>query len=246
MKTILEVEHVYKKLGKNEVLKGVDLTMTDGEIVGLVGENGAGKTTLFSVITGLLTPDKGNVFILGNKVTKDDRKIFDKVGCLIENVTIYPSMTGLDHVKWMCKLCDCPYDDYVKELITKMKLQNKINDKVRTYSLGMKQRLGIIMALVNKPSLVLLDEPTNGLDPTGIYEIREFLLEMCHKNGMSLLVSSHILAEMEKLCDRVLLLQDGIISKELTKEELSHPQELEKEFIESVQNGNGKGTKETN
>ncbi len=237
--TILEVKYVYKKLGKNEVLKGVDFTMNDGEIVGLVGENGAGKTTLFRIITGLLEPDQGNVFINGDKVSKKDRKVFNKIGCLIENATIYPSMTGLDHVKWMCKLCDCPFDDYVKDLIVKLKLQDKMKDKVKTYSLGMKERLGIIMALVNKPTFVLLDEPTNGLDPTGIYEIREFLIEMCHKNGMSLLVSSHILAEMEKLCDRVLLLQDGEIKKELTKDALNNPQELEKEFLESVRNDKG-------
>lgn len=234
--SILEVKYVYKKLGKNEVLKGTNFTVKTGEIVGLVGENGAGKTTLFHLITGLLEPDNGNIFIYGTKVTKENRKVFKEIGCLMENVTIYPFMTGLEHIKWMCKLCDCPYDDYVKTLIVKMKLQDRMKDRVKTYSLGMKQRLGIIMALVNKPTLVLLDEPTNGLDPMGIYEIREFLLEMCHEKGMSLLVSSHILGEMEKLCDRVLLLQDGEIKKELTKVELNCTQELEKKFLESVKN----------
>ena len=231
----LEIKNVEKKLGKKEVLKDISLSIVEGEIVGLVGENGSGKTTLFRLITGLLDMDKGEILILGKKFSKDNREVFNDVGCLIENVALYPNMSGIDHLRWMCRLCQVDYDDYVENLITLLKMKDYIDKKTKTYSLGMKQKLGIAMALVNKPKFILLDEPMNGLDPTAIYEVRELLLQTCHNHKASLLITSHILGEMEKLCDRVLLLKDGIIMNSLTKEEFNHSTCLEEIFLNQVQ-----------
>lgn len=229
----LEVKNVSKKLGKKQVLSNVSFSIAPGEIVGLVGENGAGKSTLFRLITGLLRPDQGEIVILGEEFSDKNRRIFDQVGCLIESVSLYPHMTGEEHLKWMCSLCGCPYDAWVRSIAEAMKITSYLPDKVKTYSLGMKQRLGIAMALVNHPKLILLDEPTNGLDPMGIYEIREFLRSFCHEQQVSLLISSHILSEVEKLCDRVLLLQHGTMERILSKEELQQEDRLESIYVES-------------
>lgn len=230
----LEIKNVRKKLGKKEVLKDISFHVEEREIVGLVGENGSGKTTLFRLITGLLEKENGDILVLGKRFTKKDRSVFNEVGCIIESVTLYPNMRGIDHLKWMCKLTQVEYDTYVENLIKKLKMEEYIYKKTKTYSLGMKQKLGIAMALVNRPKFILLDEPMNGLDPTAIHEVRELLIDICHKEGASILITSHILGEMEKLCDRVLLLKDGIIVKSLTKEEIEHETNLEEIFLHQV------------
>ena len=204
------------------------------EIVGLIGKNGAGKSTLFKVITGLLKQKSGTVKILDQEVSSKNRKIFQQVGCLIEQVSLYPHLTGYEHIQIVAKLTDTKIDEHVETLISTLKMNSYIHNKTKTYSQGMKQRLGILLAVLNKPKLLLLDEPLNGLDPEGVYEIRTFLLNICHQEGMSLLISSHILSEMQIFCDRFLFLKDGVISKDLTKSDLKNSN-LEQEFIEDNQ-----------
>ena len=232
--SVLEVRDIHRNYGKKEVLKGVTFQINSSEIVGLIGKNGAGKSTLFKVITGLLEQKSGTVKILDQEVSSKNRKIFQQVGCLIEQVSLYPHLTGYEHIQIVAKLTDTKIDEHVETLISTLKMNSYIHNKTKTYSQGMKQRLGILLAVLNKPKLLLLDEPLNGLDPEGVYEIRTFLLNICHQEGMSLLISSHILSEMQIFCDRFLFLKDGVISKDLTKSDLKNSN-LEQEFIEDNQ-----------
>lgn len=232
--SVLEVRDIHRNYGKKEVLKGVTFQINSSEIVGLIGKNGAGKSTLFKVITGLLKQKSGTVKILDQEVSSKNRKIFQQVGCLIEQVSLYPHLTGYEHIQIVAKLTDTKIDEHVETLISTLKMNSYIHNKTKTYSQGMKQRLGILLAVLNKPKLLLLDEPLNGLDPEGVYEIRTFLLNICHQEGMSLLISSHILSEMQIFCDRFLFLKDGVISKDLTKSDLKNSN-LEQEFIEDNQ-----------
>lgn len=232
--SVLEVRDIHRNYGKKEVLKGVTFQIDSSEIVGLIGKNGAGKSTLFKVITGILKQKSGTVKILDQEVSSKNRKIFQQVGCLIEQVSLYPHLTGYEHIQIVAKLTDTKIDEHVETLISTLKMNSYIHNKTKTYSQGMKQRLGILLAVLNKPKLLLLDEPLNGLDPEGVYEIRTFLLNLCHQEGMSLLISSHILSEMQIFCDRFLFLKDGVISKDLTKSDLKNSN-LEQEFIEDNQ-----------
>lgn len=232
--SVLEVRDIHRNYGKKEVLKGVTFQIDSSEIVGLIGKNGAGKSTLFKVITGLLKQKSGTVKILDQEVSSKNRKIFQQVGCLIEQVSLYPHLTGYEHIQIVAKLTDTKIDEHVETLISTLKMNSYIHNKTKTYSQGMKQRLGILLAVLNKPKLLLLDEPLNGLDPEGVYEIRTFLLNICHQEGISLLISSHILSEMQIFCDRFLFLKDGVISKDLTKSDLKNSN-LEQEFIEDNQ-----------
>ncbi|MCI5806991.1 MAG: ABC transporter ATP-binding protein [Candidatus Faecenecus gallistercoris] len=232
--SVLEVRDIHRNYGKKEVLKGVTFQIDSSEIVGLIGKNGAGKSTLFKVITGILKQKSGTVKILDQEVSSKNRKIFQQVGYLIEQVSLYPHLTGYEHIQIVAKLTDTKIDEHVETLISTLKMNSYIHNKTKTYSQGMKQRLGILLAVLNKPKLLLLDEPLNGLDPEGVYEIRTFLLNLCHQEGMSLLISSHILSEMQIFCDRFLFLKDGVISKDLTKSDLKNSN-LEQEFIEDNQ-----------
>lgn len=232
--SVLEVRDIHRNYGKKEVLKGVTFQIDSSEIVGLIGKNGAGKSTLFKVITGILKQKSGTVKILDQEVSSKNRKIIQQVGCLIEQVSLYPHLTGYEHIQIVAKLTDTKIDEHVETLISTLKMNSYIHNKTKTYSQGMKQRLGILLAVLNKPKLLLLDEPLNGLDPEGVYEIRTFLLNICHQEGMSLLISSHILSEMQIFCDRFLFLKDGVISKDLTKSDLKNSN-LEQEFIEDNQ-----------
>lgn len=232
--SVLEVRDIHRNYGKKEVLKGVTFQIDSSEIVGLIGKNGAGKSTLFKVITGILKQKSGTVKILDQEVSSKNRKIFQQVGCLIEQVSLYPHLTGYEHIQIVAKLTDTKIDEHVETLISTLKMNSYIHNKTKMYSQGMKQRLGILLAVLNKPKLLLLDEPLNGLDPEGVYEIRTFLLNICHQEGMSLLISSHILSEMQIFCDRFLFLKDGVISKDLTKSDLKNSN-LEQEFIEDNQ-----------
>lgn len=232
--SVLEVRDIHRNYGKKEVLKGVTFQIDSSEIVGLIGKNGAGKSTLFKVITGILKQKSGTVKILDQEVSSKNRKIFQQVGCLIEQVSLYPHLTGYEHIQIVAKLTDTKIDEHVETLISTLKMNSYIHNKTKTYSQGMKQRLGILLAVLNKPKLLLLDEPLNGLDPEGVYEIRTFLLNICHQEGMSLLISSHILSEMQIFCDCFLFLKDGVISKDLTKSDLKNSN-LEQEFIEDNQ-----------
>lgn len=212
---IVNVTQVNKKFGKHEVLKNVSFKLRRGRIIGLVGPNGAGKTTIMKMMLGLFPIDHGKVVIDDSQVTVRSHKVLQqKVGSLIENPAIYPFLTGKQHLELMSK----DLDD-VQNIINYLKMNSYITKKAKDYSLGMKQKLGIAMALINHPELVILDEPMNGLDPKSIKELRELILKQREK-GTTFLISSHILDELERLINDVLIIDKGTILAEMSLEQL--------------------------
>lgn len=217
MKLILN--NVNKTYGKKSVLKNVDLQIDEGEIVGLIGPNGAGKTTLMKVICGMTEMSSGKV-ILDDKTFENTRVIpKGKIGCLIENPTAYEWMTGYQNLKLYADMhhIDKEYLDYVIQFTG---LKENIHNKFKGYSLGMKQRLGLGMALISKPKLLVLDEPMNGLDVDGVASMRRMINKLAKEDKITVLVSSHILSELDKVCDKAVFIKNGVILNTSSKEEL--------------------------
>lgn len=207
---VLECKDLNKTLGKKHILKDVNLVLNEGDILGFIGPNGAGKTTTIKLILGLQTIDSGSVLINGYDIKKDFVKAIKNVGAIVENPDMYTYLSGYDNLKMSQRLYNIK-EDRVKEVIKLVGLEKRIHDKVSKYSLGMRQRLGIANAILNNPKLLILDEPTNGLDPEGIKEIRTLLLKLAKKEKMAILVSSHILSELDSFCNKIAIIQNGKI-----------------------------------
>ena len=216
----MEVSNLTKKFKQRVAVDNVSFEIIEGEIFGLIGPNGAGKTTIIRMITGLAKPTSGEIFIDGISLGKHFEKAISKLGGIIEMPDLYPYMSGMENLKFFASL----YPDITKEKIDSVVklvgMEKRIHDKVRNYSLGMKQRVGIAQALLHDPKILILDEPTNGLDPNGIRDMRKFLIGLSRKKHISILVSSHILAEMEQLCDTVAIIDNGKILEVKTLEEI--------------------------
>lgn len=231
-KIILETKKLSKKFGNRLILKSIDMTIYEGDVVGLIGPNGAGKSTFIKTILNMYKVDSGEVLICGVDVKKHFEEALSNVGCVIENPSLYPNLSGMKNLQIASLLNNVNDKEYVSEIIKLFKLNTRINDKVKKYSLGMKQRLGIAMALIKKPKLLILDEPTNGLDPLGIKELREIIRKISEENNVSILICSHILSEMENICDQIFIIDDGYIIDEIDVEDMkSHEISLEQEFI---------------
>lgn len=207
---VLECKDLNKFLGKKHILKDVNLVLNEGDILGFIGPNGAGKTTTIKLILGLQTIDSGNVSINGYDIKKDFVKAIKNVGAIVENPDMYTYLSGYDNLKMSQRLYNIK-EDRIKEVIKLVGLEKRIHDKVSKYSLGMRQRLGIANAILNNPKLLILDEPTNGLDPEGIKEIRTLLLKLAKTEKMAILVSSHILSELDSFCNKIAIIQNGKI-----------------------------------
>ena len=208
--TILKCKDLHKKMGKKEILKGGSLEVNEGDILGFIGPNGAGKTTTIKLILGLQGITSGEVNINGYDIKKDFTKAIRRVGAIIENPDLYMYLTGYENLKLVANMYKGITKERIMEVVKLVKLENRINDKVSKYSLGMRQRLGVAQAILHNPNLLVLDEPTNGLDPEGIKEMRD-LLKVLAKQGMAIFISSHNLAEMETLCNKVCIIQNGEI-----------------------------------
>ncbi len=238
---VLEVANLSKSFGKRKVLDNINLTIYEGDIIGLIGPNGAGKTTLIKTILRLYYYDKGSVEICGYDTKKQLEQALSKVGAIIEKPDMYDQLTGRKNLKITELLNNIHNQKYVEEMIEFVGLKTRINDKVKKYSLGMKQRLAIANALIKKPKLLILDEPTNGLDPKGIRELRQMLKTISQEQNMSILISSHILSEVENICDRVVIIDQGRLVKEFGIEEVKYKNiSLEEEYFsetESFENG---------
>ena len=206
--TILKCKDLRKKIGKKEILKGVSLEISEGDILGFIGPNGAGKTTTIKLILGLQGITSGEVSINGYDIKKNFTKAIAKVGAIIENPDLYMYLTGYENLKLVSNMYKDITKERIMEVVKLVKLENRINDKVSKYSLGMRQRLGVAQAILHNPNLLVLDEPTNGLDPEGIKEMRD-LLKALAKQGMAIFISSHNLAEMETLCSKICIIQNG-------------------------------------
>ena len=210
MQKILECQNLCKRFGKKQILKNVSFEINEGDILAFIGPNGSGKTTTIKLILGLQNIDSGSVKINGYDVEKDFVKSIEKVGAIVENPDTYMYLSGWQNLKLVANLYKGVTDDDLKNIVKTVGLENRIHDKVSKYSLGMRQRLGIARALINKPNLLVLDEPTNGLDPEGIKDLR-ILLKRLAKEGMGILISSHNLAELESFCNKVLIIDNGVI-----------------------------------
>ncbi len=213
MESLIKVENLCKSFGSKQVLKNVSLEVREGEILGFVGPNGAGKTTTIKLVLGLQSIDSGNVYINGFDVQKDFEKAIEKVGAIVENPDAYMYLSGLANLKLAANLYEDITDDRIMEVVKLVGLENRIKDKVSKYSLGMRQRLGIAMSLLHKPNVLILDEPTNGLDPEGIKELRDLIKKLAKEEKMAILISSHNLAELESFITDVCFIKNGEVIK---------------------------------
>ena len=230
--SVLEVNNLTKKFGKRVILDQVSVTLEEGEVVGLVGPNGAGKSTFIKSILGLYNIDEGDVKICGFDVYKQHRDALSKVGCIVENPDMYQNISGRKNLKICALMNDLPKNTDIDSVVHLVRMESRIDDKVKTYSLGMKQRLGLASALLNHPKLLILDEPINGLDPQGIMELRQIVRDLSKKDKMTVLISSHILAEIGQMCDRIIMIDQGKIVDSFTMDEIRAKNiSLEEEYL---------------
>lgn len=221
MKTpILSLVNLTKKYGERYAVNNVSLNIFPGQIVGFLGSNGAGKSTTLKMLTGLARITSGDAYICGHSVKDNFEQAIKNVGAMIETPVFYPYLSGYNNLKFFAKLSDKNAVSRIDYVATLVGLKNRIRDKVSNYSLGMKQRLGVAQALLNNPRLLILDEPTNGLDANGIREFRMMLKNLAQREQISIFVSSHILSEMENLCDTVAIIDKGRIIEIKPMEEI--------------------------
>lgn len=209
----LQVTNLHKKIRKREIIKGISFEVMPGEVFGFLGPNGAGKTTTIRMIVGLIKPTSGTILIGGKDIRKNFTEAMRGLGSIVENPEFYTFLTGQENLAYFARMDSSIKKERIQEVTELVGLEKRINDRVSTYSLGMRQRLGIAQALLSNPKLLILDEPTNGLDPSGIHEMRDFIRALARNEGISVLVSSHLLSEIELLCDRVAIMTDGTIIK---------------------------------
>ena len=222
MSKILECHGLYKSFGKKEILKDVTLDIEEGDNLAFIGPNGSGKTTTIKLILGLQSINKGEVFINGYNVEKDYVKAIEKVGSIVENPDLYMYLSGYDNLKLIANYYPDVTNERIMEVVKIVGLENRIKEKVGKYSLGMRQRLGIARAILHKPNLLILDEPTNGLDPEGIKDLRVLLKKLAREEGMGILISSHNLAELESFCNKVCIIDNGVIIERDNIKEFKH------------------------
>lgn len=211
MNTILSVRHLKKSFGSKTIINDMCFDVYAGEIFGFLGPNGSGKTTTIKMILGFLFPDDGEITICDYNLKKNYEKAMNLVGGIVENPELYKEMTGFANLQMYARLHDGVTDERIHEVLNLVGMQNRAGEKLKRYSLGMKQRIGLAQAILHKPKLLILDEPTNGLDPAGIKELRDILKKLSHEEQIAVFVSSHMLAEMELMCDRVAIIDRGRI-----------------------------------
>ncbi|WP_242972517.1 ATP-binding cassette domain-containing protein [Lachnoclostridium sp. An169] len=219
MEYLLSTNSLTKQYGRHKAVNSVNIHIRQGDIYGLIGRNGAGKTTLLRLISGLASPTEGDFTLFGAR-GKEACRYLSRVGTLIESPGVYPNMSAADNLRLKCLAMGVRRKNEVEELLHIAGLADTGKKKVKNFSLGMKQRLGIALALVGDPDLVVLDEPINGLDPQGIAEIRDTLSCLNRERNITLIISSHILEELSKIATRYGIIHDGVLLQELTREEL--------------------------
>ncbi|MFD1412355.1 ABC transporter ATP-binding protein [Oceanobacillus jeddahense] len=207
--TAMKLIDLKKTIGKTEIIKGLNFEIKSGEVFGFIGPNGAGKTTTIRMMVGLIKMSGGDVQILGKSIKNDYKEAIKKVGAIVENPEMYPFMTGKQNLVHFARMLPDVSKERIQEVISLVGLEKAMNEKVGKYSLGMRQRLGIAQALLHNPSVLILDEPTNGLDPAGIREIRHYIRRLAEEQNVAVIISSHLLSEIELMCDRIGIIKNG-------------------------------------
>lgn len=216
---VLIAKGLTKQVGRKILVKEVDISIGKGEIVGLLGPNGAGKTTIIRMLTGLISRNAGTVKINSNDLDENFEGCMEDVGAIIENPEFYKYLSGWENLKQFARMSRKTItDEEIKKVVERVRLTESIQNKVKTYSLGMRQRLGIAQAIIHHPSLLILDEPLNGVDPKGMHDFRQLMREIV-QDGTSILISSHLLSEMELLADKIIIIEEGKLThiEDLTK-----------------------------
>ncbi len=238
---VLEVLNVSKKAGARTLVDHVSFSIQAGDVCGFVGPNGAGKTTLIRMMTGLIKPGSGSIRIDGTDVGRERVKVLSRVGAIVESPIFFPYMSGRDNLLNLARLHpNVPGTERkarVEEALSIVGLSERGSDKVKTYSLGMKQRLGIAQALLGDPRLIILDEPANGLDPMGIRELRQLIQRLNQERGITFLVSSHLLDELQRICSRFVIIKEGKLVWEGTSrewQEAAGAKGIEDHFVEMM------------
>ncbi|GAA0748656.1 ABC transporter ATP-binding protein [Clostridium oceanicum] len=232
-KEVLVVQNLTKSFKKRKAINDVSFTVKEGDICGFIGPNGAGKTTMIRMLTGLITPSSGSVSINSFDVTKDIENALKYIGAIVENPIFFEYLTGENALLNLAMLNNDmskkERQEKVEEVIELVGLKGREKDKIKTYSLGMKQRLGIAQALLNNPKIILLDEPTNGLDPTGMIEFRNLILKLNKENKITFFISSHILDELQRICTDLVIIKEGKLAwKGATNELLNKVNETDR------------------
>ncbi len=206
---VLETVNLTKKFKNKTVVDNLNISINEGDIFGFLGPNGAGKTTTIRMLVGLISPTSGSAKILGEDIQNNFVGAIKDVGAIVENPELYPFYTGRQNLIHFAKLSGNVDKERIEEVIKLVRLENRIDTKVKTYSLGMRQRLGLAQALLNRPKVLVLDEPTNGLDPQGMKEVRDIIGHLAKQEKITIFISSHLLHEIEQLCNKVAIISNG-------------------------------------
>lgn len=208
-KTAMQLINIKKTIGNKPIIKGLNFEINSGEVFGFLGPNGAGKTTTIRMMVGLIDMTEGDVLIEGKSIKTNFKEAIKHVGAIVENPEMYPFLSGWKNLQHYARMASGISEERIREVVALVGLENAIHEKAGRYSLGMRQRLGIAQALLHKPSILILDEPTNGLDPSGIREIRKYIRNLAEKENVAVIVSSHLLTEIELMCDRIGVIKNG-------------------------------------
>lgn len=226
MEDVIRVKHLSKKYGDIIAVKDLSFTVRKGDVYGFLGQNGSGKSTTIRMILDLVRPSSGHVEIFGLSVQKDRRRIMKQVGAIIERPDLYLYLTGKENLQLFARMSGVKLTDHqINHYLELVGLAERGKSKVSTYSLGMKQRLGIAVALIHDPGLLILDEPTNGLDPQGIADVRKLIKQLSREEQKTILVSSHLLSEVEQIASRMLIIDKGVAVAEGSVDELLDPKD---------------------
>ena len=222
MENIIKTENLTKNFGKIKAVNNISLSVGKGEIYGFLGLNGAGKTTTIRILLGMIRPTAGSAFLFGRKVRSGSNNLWKKVGYLVENTSPYPELSVKENIEMMCRLRQISGEKIVDKIISEMRLSTYQDRRARELSSGNIQRLSLAKAFLHHPDILILDEPTKGLDPTGIVEIRERISDLAYNYGVTIFISSHILGEVSKFATRICIIHEGQLIQELDIEQLEH------------------------
>ena len=229
---LLEISHLTKSFGSFIAVEDLSFSVKEGEVYGFLGQNGAGKSTTIRMILSLIRPTGGNIEVFGRSLFTDRESILRRIGAVVEKPDLYRYLSGYENLSLFAKLSDASISkSTIMECLTLVGLEKRAKDPVRVYSQGMKQRLGIAVALVHNPDFIILDEPTNGLDPQGIADIRNLIMMLSKDRGKTILVSSHLLSEIEQVADSMLIINKGKKIVEGKVKELVNPEKLQLEIV---------------